>query len=185
MNKHILEPEKWIERYADILYSFVCNRIKDNEQAKDIVQETFFSAFKAKDTFEAKASEKTWLIAICKNKIIDYFRKQSKLAEHELSQNELVQFNYQGYFNSNHNPKDWAINYSEVIENKEFYNILLACKNKLKDLQNAVFQLKHLDDLDTPEICKLLEISSSNYWVLMHRAKVNLRSCLEKNWINT
>src|SRR5580698_7089221 len=78
----VLEPEKWIERYADMLFSYSLARVNRQDVAEDLVQDTFFSALKAKDQFQQKSSEKTWLIAILKRKIIDYYRKKS-------TQNEL------------------------------------------------------------------------------------------------
>ena len=77
-----LEPERWIERYSDYLYSFAYARLRKEEVAEDLVQDTFFSALRARDTFLHNASEKTWLISILKRKIIDYYRKKS-------TQNEL------------------------------------------------------------------------------------------------
>jgi RNA polymerase sigma-70 factor (ECF subfamily) len=76
MNEEIseanLEPEKWIERYSDILFNYTISRINKREVAEDLVQETFFSALKGKDSFLGNASEKTWLISILKRKIIDH-----------------------------------------------------------------------------------------------------------------
>ena len=184
MKSYILIPEKWVETYADMLFSYTSNRLKDTEQAKDIVQETFLSAYKSIKTYDARASEKTWLFAICKNKIIDYYRKEIKNTTNLLSQQELIQFDEQGNFNTNHHPQNWNIYFNDTLIEKEFNSIFNVCKNKLNSLQKAVFQLKHVDDYETSEICKFLEITTSNYWVLMHRAKVNLRTCLEKNWIN-
>jgi len=77
-----LEPEKWIERYSDVLFSYTISRITKREVAEDLVQETFFIALKGKDSFLGNASEKTWLISILKRKIIDHYRKKS-------TQNEL------------------------------------------------------------------------------------------------
>jgi RNA polymerase sigma-70 factor (ECF subfamily) len=80
--------------------------------------------------------------------------------------------------------KAWGVDYNTVIEQKEFYSILELCKSKLKAVQNAVFSMKYLDGIESEEICKELNITSSNYWVLIHRAKLQLRTCLEKNWFN-
>jgi RNA polymerase sigma-70 factor (TIGR02943 family) len=185
-NARRLEPEQWVNRYGDALYSFVCSRIADTTTAQDIVQEIFMSAWRAREGYKGESSEKNWLFAICKNKIIDHYRKEARDVVTHLStlgiENES--------FSDGHawdlamRPVDWGISYNETIEKKEFYKILELCKNKLQELQRAVFALKYMDDMDSDEICKELEISSSNYWTLMHRAKLQLRGCIDKNWFN-
>jgi RNA polymerase sigma-70 factor (ECF subfamily) len=79
-------------------------------------------------------------------------------------------------------PKEWGIDYNNSIESKEFFEVLEKCKSKLKEMQNAVFTMKYMEGMESEEICKALNITPSNYWVLLHRAKVQLRGCLEKNW---
>ena len=81
-------------------------------------------------------------------------------------------------------PGEWGIDYNQSLDNKDFYRILEACKKKLQEVQQSVFVMKYMEDLDSAEICKVLGITASNYWVLIHRAKLQLRTCLEKNWIN-
>ena len=81
-------------------------------------------------------------------------------------------------------PGNWNIDYGQSIDDKEFYSVLETCKKKLQQLQQSVFVMKYMEDLDSAEICKALGITASNYWVLIHRAKLQLRACLEKNWIN-
>jgi RNA polymerase sigma-70 factor (ECF subfamily) len=186
MSQNLLNPDEWVNSYADALYAFTLPRVNDTGLAEDIVQETFLSAWKARHSFKAEASEKSWLFTICKNKIIDHYRKKAK---------DIVQFTQDkehtdGYFDEvehwteKDKPGDWGIDYQQKIDNKEFNKVLESCKKKLQELQQAVFVMKYMEDLDAAEICKALGITSSNYWVLIHRAKLQLRSCLEKNWIN-
>ena len=82
-------------------------------------------------------------------------------------------------------PRQWSVDFSNTAETKEFYKVFRSCGGKLKELQNAVFVMKYIDGLESGEICKELSISASNYWVLIHRAKVQLRACLEKNWMRS
>ncbi len=70
-----LEPNSWVDNYADYLYRYAQSRVNDSAVAEDLVQETFLSAWKARERFEGRSSEKTWLSSILKNKIIDYYRK--------------------------------------------------------------------------------------------------------------
>lgn len=183
--KHILEPEQWVERYADMLYRFTLLRVSDKEVAEDLVQETFLSAWKAREGYKGEASEKNWLFTINRNKIIDHYRKASKiLAVHGFDDYEELFFNEKegGHWHDERKPKDWGVQYTDTVETKDFYKVLNECKDKLKELQQAVFVLKYFDDLDSDVICKLLDITSSNYWVLMHRAKLQLRECIQHNW---
>lgn len=181
-----LQPNTWIEQYADMLFSFALNRTSNVVIAKDLVQDTFLSALKNLSTFKGEVSEKNWLFTILKNKIIDYYRSNARTLSSDI--NELVEesnsfFDEEENWQPQFRPQQWEIDYTQEIETKEFYEILEMCKQKLTELQSAVFTMKYLDDFDADEICKELGISSSNYWVLIHRAKLQLRHCLEKNWI--
>jgi RNA polymerase sigma-70 factor (TIGR02943 family) len=186
MAPSILNPNQWISNYADALYSYTLPRVNDSTLAEDIVQETFLSAWKARDSFKGEASEKSWLYTICKNKIIDYYRKKAKDIVQPMSGNDHTDsyFDEAEHWTAEDKPGDWGIDYQQTTDNKEFYKILNACKKKLQELQQSVFVMKYMEDLNSDEICKALGITPSNYWVLIHRAKLQLRSCLEKNWIN-
>jgi RNA polymerase sigma-70 factor (TIGR02943 family) len=192
-----LEPERWIERYADYLYSFAYARLRKQEVAEDLVQDTFFSALRARDSFLNNASEKTWLVSILKRKVIDYYRKKS-------TQNELNIFDrpakgeegsndyffqdktaaVPGHWAESAVPLTWKKDFETSVESDEFYDIVKNCMTKLPEKTAAAFTLKNMDGLDTDEICKELNITPSNYWVMMHRAKLILRHCMEQNWFN-
>jgi RNA polymerase sigma-70 factor (ECF subfamily) len=183
--KNNLQSETWVENYSNLLFKYAVARIGDLESAEDLVQDTFLSALKSQDTFRGEISEKNWLFAILKNKIIDHYRSKARslvtsLNEHLEKANDY--FDEDGEWQQSARPQHWAVNYSQDIEKKEFYAILESCKQKLNELQNIVFTMKYLDDIDSENICKELNISSSNYWVLIHRAKLQMRHCLEKNW---
>ena len=180
----IFLPEKWVNNYADELYRYAIVRVKDTGFAEDIVQETFLSAWRAKETYNATASEKNWLYAICKNKIIDHFRKQASSSAIVVGQEEEMYFDDKEHWNNKGaTPKHWNVDYNKKVEAKEFYTVLEKCKNKLKDIQQQVFVLKYMEDLDAVEICEILKITQANYWIIVHRCKLHLRSCLEKNWL--
>jgi RNA polymerase sigma-70 factor (ECF subfamily) len=176
-------PDQWVNKYADALYAYTVVRVTDVQQAEDIVQNTFLSAWKARDTYKGQASEKNWLYAILKNKIIDHFRKQSGRRITLATGEEELYFDEGGHWMEESKPREWGINMEQPVEAKEFYSILEQCKQKLKDIQQKVFVMKYMEDIDADEICKYLGITPSNYWVLIHRAKLHLRKCLEKNWV--
>jgi len=183
--KSSISPEWWVGQYADQLFKFAVARVSDPEMAKDLVQETSLSALKGLKDFRGDLSEKNWLYTILKNKIIDHYRKQAARSFSEL--NELIDkageyFDEDEKWKESARPKAWPADYDRTMERKEFYEILERCRQKLAELLNAVFTLKYLDDKDSDEICKELGISSSNYWVLLHRARLKIRQCLEQNW---
>lgn len=186
ISEYRLQPDSWVAQYADTLFGFVCARISDRTTAEDIVQDTFLSAWRARDGYKGDATEKNWLFSICKNKIIDYYRKQSRELQKTITGlSDSGLFDERGHWLSDTVPQEWTASADASLMSSEFYEILEKCKNRLREMQQAVFVLKYMDDMDSDEICKELNISSSNYWTLMHRAKLQLRGCLEKNWFNT
>ena len=183
--KHHLNPEKWVVLYGDYLFSYTKNRISNTQDSEELVQDTFLAAFKAKDSFQGKASEKTWLTSILKRKIIDYYRKNSSKKTHSFSEINFFYDNEDkrsGRWVEDKVPQNWNKSISQLIENKELGETLNLCMEKLPSKLYEVFKMKTLDDIDSKIICKDLNISSSNLWVMLHRARLNLRNCLEVNW---
>lgn len=172
--------------YSDYLYNYTITRVNDKHIAEDLVQETFISALKGYDSFQSKSKESTWLIAILKNKIIDYYRKKSKqYFQHSLDELHSMDdfFNNKGAWQTDQRPSKWDMDVDKAIELQEFYETLQQCLVRLNDVQRLAFVMKHLDDEDTDDICKELEITATNYWVIIHRAKLQLRKCMETNWV--
>lgn len=174
------------EENADYLFSFAITRVNDEHVAEDLVQETFYSALKNYDSFQQKSKASTWLIAILKNKIIDHYRKKVR----ELNKESLEGIGSDEYFNDNGHwkneskPQPWQFDAEKKVHTEEFQEILRKCMARLNELQRMAFAMKYLEDEETSEICKELEITASNYWVIIHRAKLQLRKCLETHWIN-
>lgn len=174
---------------GDYLYSYALMKVGERATAEDLVQETFVAAIRSKDTFKGESSEKTWLVTILKNKIIDYYRKKDVLrnATKYLAETE---FDFtKNFFNLNDGhwiesarPAPWSSLADSALESKEFETTLEGCIRKMPPKLVPVFVAKFIDDEDSEIICKVHGISSSNYWVMIHRAKVLIRSCLDKNW---
>lgn len=185
---HQLEPKNWVKAYADYLYMYAITRVNNEEQAQDLVQETFLAGLNGMARFAGKSSERTWLTAILKNKIIDVYRKKSsglKTEELTNAEGEVIDFfdEHDGHWKTEHRPQPFGLDTYDPLEGKEFNGILKKCMEKLPALWLSVFTMKHLDDEPTDTVCAELKISTSNYWVIIHRAKLNLRACLQKNWI--
>jgi RNA polymerase sigma-70 factor (TIGR02943 family) len=178
----------WVEEYSNVLFKFACLRVGDRETAKDLVQETFLSALQNVESFRGESSQETWLTAILKNKIIDYYRKRNSAKSVPLidedGHSELDKyFDEEGEWKSSAGPVSWNASGYQILRSKEFLEILEKCLSKLSDHGRSVFVSKYLDELDSEEICKQLEVTMSNYWVIIHRAKLQLRQCIEKNWL--
>ncbi|MFA6276841.1 MAG: sigma-70 family RNA polymerase sigma factor [Pedobacter sp.] len=182
-----LNPHLWVNHYADYLYAFAITRLNDEDLVRDLLQETFLAALERKDNFEGRSTEKTWLTAILRNKIIDVYRAKSSGLKKEAVLSEQYDTDFfdpkNGHWNDEQRPSPFGIEQPNTLENKEFQKILQACMKKLPSLWFAVFTMKHIDDESTQTICKELKVTSSNFGVIMHRTKVSLRSCLQKNWI--
>ncbi|OOQ57635.1 sigma-70 family RNA polymerase sigma factor [Mucilaginibacter pedocola] len=185
---HQLDPKNWVKAYADYLYMYAITRVNDAEQAQDLVQETFLAGLNAMSKFAGKSSERTWLTAILKNKIIDVYRKKaSGLRTQELVNTGGEDADFfdatDGHWKAEHAPQPYGIENYDPLEGKELRGILKRCMEKLPPLWQSVFAMKHMDDEATETVCTELKISPANYWVIIHRAKLNLRACLQKNWI--
>ncbi len=180
-----LNAAEWINLYGDMLYHYALQRVTDEETAKDLVQETFLAAWRNFDNYKGEISEKNWLYTILKNKIIDNYRKAANRLTESLPEysNNQPFFDSEEHWTSESAPRDWVAKQGTKLEAKEFNEVLSRCRQKLKQIQNAVFSMKYIDGISSKEICKQLNITASNYWVLMHRAKLQLRACLEKNWL--
>lgn len=183
--KHNLQPEKWVDLHGDYLFHYTHSRISDREMAKDLVQETFFSALQAASNFQGKSNERTWLTAILKRKIIDYYRKiNSKKGKAEVYMSFYEEGDKKGKWIEERVPQNWRNEADSTIENDELRKIIDLCIDYLPDRYAIIFKMRTLQNIQTDEICKELEISTSNLWVIIHRARMQLRQCLEENWFN-
>lgn len=179
-----IDPNEWVDTYGDGLYSYALYRVDNKNLAEELVQETFVAALGSRAGFAGKSSEKTWVYSILKNKIYDHFRKKYK--ETPTSADQLEGLMEDDFFDSKGGwrkmPERWAENPQKNFEEKEFMSVLRVCLDGLPAKQGHAFLLRELDDMDNEEICKVLGVSSTNYWVLMHRARLKIRKCLENNW---
>jgi RNA polymerase sigma-70 factor (TIGR02943 family) len=187
--KQMLEPKLWVDRHADYLYAYALLRLNDEEKARDMVQETFLAALEKVAAFRGQSSERTWLTAILKHKIIDLYRRKKPVmvASHEVLMDDPDKDFFDPELNNwkrEHWPAPFGVEEHDPLHNKEFNGVLERCMRRLPSLWLAVFTMKHMNDESTETICAELKITSANYWVIIHRAKVNLRECLQKNWMS-
>jgi len=178
------DPAKWVDTYGNYLYRFALGRLRNPELAENAVQETFLAALQANKSFAGRSSERTWLVGILRHKIIDHYRK--KYREVPVSNLKSDQETVDSFFDRTEHPKKfpskWLPDPRELSENKEFWEVLEKCLKKLPKATADAFSLREMDKADTEEICKILGISATNLWVMLHRARLQLRGCLEENW---
>lgn len=189
MNSSSSSPTQWVQQYGDYLFSIAMLKVGNKQTAEDLVQETFISAIKARDSFKENSSVKTWLSAILKNKIIDFYRKRDILKDlREYIDDTQAGFSDSffdhdsGHWLAESFPHAWQEAADNAVNRSEFYKILEYCIHKMPRKLVPVFIARFLDNEDSDIICKEFNISPSNYWVIIHRAKLLMRSCLEKNW---
>lgn len=168
------------------LKKFALLQLRNEEAANDVVQETCLSAIQNQHSFKGDSELKTWLIAILKNKIIDYLRSENRkitVTVEDFDADDFSSlFNNRGHWNKENRPADWG-NPHEMLERKRFWEIFEVCMTTLPEKLARIFSMAEFLGLEAKEICKELSISSSNYWIIMHRARMQLRLCLEKRWL--
>lgn len=176
----------WLTEHGDYLYRYALARLRDPHQAEDAVQETLLAAL-AGSGFAGKASPRTWLTGILKHKIIDQFRRQQR--ETTLEDPDEVAVDDAGmedfFLDDGHwaePPQAWR-EPGNLLQQNQFLEVLQACLDRLPKKLARIFLLREIEESDNEEICKELEISPTNAWVMLYRARMGLRKCLEMNWL--
>ena len=184
-----IHPEEWVANHGDYLFRHAMARTGRHELAADLVQENFLAAWKSAHRFAGRSSERTWLLRILRNKIADHYRSchlELTLDDmNELAGLEEQQFKRTtlggGHWNSGNQPFAWA-NAQQSLEQSEFWEILHQCTHKLPANTARVFLLRELDGWETPAICREMNLQPSHLFVMLHRARLALRRCLELHW---
>ncbi|WP_298860615.1 sigma-70 family RNA polymerase sigma factor [uncultured Gimesia sp.] len=178
-----LEPASWVEEHGDFLYRYAVSRMRNSESSEEVVQETFVAALKHIEQYQAKGTERAWLLGILKRKIIDFIRERTRTVS--LSEEKIIDLPDTLFDQSGNWNKDiQSAGYTPLcsLERKDFWRILGGCLKKLPSRQADVFVLREMEDQGTATICSELEISASNLWVLLHRARLQLSNCMKMSW---
>lgn len=183
VNKSIHEAEQWLDEHGDYLYRYAIVRLGQEEAARDAVQETLIAAWKGRAGFHGESTVRTWLTGILKHKIIDHIRKQVR--ERELN-TELESDPTSAYFTEDGAwrtaPQPWQGDPEALCHDAQFSAILKRCIDNLPQQQRHIFSLRELSGESSEAICKDSGISATNLHVIIHRARLALRKCLEMNW---
>jgi RNA polymerase sigma-70 factor (ECF subfamily) len=183
MGAHQLHPETWVDRYADYLFNYAVVRVSDTELAKDLVQETFIAGLQSAPKFKGNAAERTWLVAILKRKVIDYYRRSnSPKGKAEVKMNFSPQSDQENDWLESMAADPESVRENDVMENEELGLAIQRCMSELPEKQARVFEMKTIRGMSTEDVCKELEINPSNLWVIVHRARTGLMGCLNQTW---
>lgn len=185
-----IDPTVWVDQHGDYLFRYAHFRVRDESVAEDLVQETLLAALQAFEKFEGRGAERTWLTGILKHKIIDHFRKTAKQNQFDQSEGEEFEHEelfrqegeWKGHFLPEKSPVEWGTNPAEMLEQGEFWTVFQKCLSPLSPRIASAFTMREVDGISSEEICKVLEISSNNLWTMLHRARMQLRRCIEVNW---
>ena len=183
MPNHQINPNKWIDLYADYLFNYTVTRVSDGIIAQDLVQDTFLAALKSMKNFKGEASERTWLISILKRKIIDHYRKiNSNKGKAEVRMSYNSDAESEGDWLEERVADTYDKTAEDKLENQELGLAIHKCLSKLPEKQAKVFKMKTIQGYETEVICNELNITASNLWVIIHRARTAMASCMEKTW---
>ena len=177
---------KWVDEYTSDLYSWALYKISDSEQAKDLVQETFLAAAEKMEVYRGESTPKTWLISILNHKIIDHYRR--KISQPiSMEDTSMVRFfEKEGEWQANKKPLNWQVEDNQILlDDVEFQAVVENCLDALPDKWSTSVKLKYLTEKSGEEICQELGITPSNFWQIVHRAKLQLRDCIEINWFKS
>ena len=159
------------------------SRLRDRQLAEEVVQETFLAALRARDRFTGASSERTWLVAILKNKVVDLFRRagRERPVQEIAADDEVTGALFEHRYRRT-SPRVWPRDVDATVADREFREALARCLDRLPDRMGLAFRLREADGLGTDEICKILEISTTNLATLLYRARARLRTCLDETW---
>ena len=178
-----LDPELWVDEYGDYLYRYAYSRLRDANSAEEVVQETFVAGVRYQHQFSGRGSERGWLLGILKRKIVDFVRARSKHgreASLEDDQDPTLQlFDQHGRWRKGVLPD---MSPDRGLHAKELWQVVRDCLSRLPPNQADVFMLSVMEELNSEDICRQLDITPSNLWVRLHRARVGLAKCVGAKW---
>ncbi|MDE2429036.1 MAG: sigma-70 family RNA polymerase sigma factor [Burkholderiales bacterium] len=174
-----------LETMRPVLLRFAILQLRNESAAEDAVQEALLAVLEKPDSFAGQSSLRTYVTGILKFKIIDHLRATNKERPLEIddseSESDLIDSLFQENGHTVNMPAAWGAP-EATLQQKDFFRILEICLEKLPAKTARVFMMREWLELETEEICKELELSTSNLWVVLYRARLRLRECLDLNW---
>ena len=181
-------PNTWVEQHGDYLFRCALIRVRNETVAEDLVQDTLLAAFQGQERFSGQSSERGWLTGILKHMVLDHFRRQAR--ECPVSADEAMPEELAGRFDElgmwkhapESGPSDWGADAATLMERKEFMAALKECLAWLPPRSAEAFIRREMEGMDSEDIQEIMGITPANCWVLLHRARMQLRLGLERNW---
>ncbi len=167
----------WLEAHGDYLFNLAVGQLRDGTVAEDLVQETFLAALKARDRFRGGSSDRTWLVGILRHKICDHLRRvcRERPVRSDRSANAGDLEAWDDSVLWVHEMAAESMQPSRRLELAEFRQALEQAMGKLPPRIAQAFQLYEIEERPNREVCGQLNISESNLWVMLHRARKQLR----------
>lgn len=183
----LIDSRAMIDAHGDFLYRFALARVGHQDVAEDLVQETFLAALQGTYRENGPAAERRWMIGIMKHKIVDHFRRKAKepVQQPEQPDGQPIE---EAFFPDGHwkqhaaGLQDWPEQPDGLVERRQFWDALAGCMERLPPRAAQVFTLRELDELDINHICQLLQLTPTNFSVILHRARKQLRDCLASRY---
>ncbi len=183
----LADPQEWVDRHGDYLFRYALIRVRNEAVAEDLVQDTLLAALRARNRYDGQQTERAWLTGILKHKVVDHFRQLAR--ERAVSQDELWPEELEGRFDDlglwKHGPElgpaDWGADAAALMERREFMAALKECLARLPPRCADAFVLREMEGVDSGAIQQSLGVTPANFWVLLRRARMQLRLCLEQN----
>jgi RNA polymerase sigma-70 factor (TIGR02943 family) len=169
------------------MLKFARLQLRDEAAAEDAVQEAIAGALAGRKSFASRSQLKTWLFGILRNKIIDIIRDRARMPNLQAAVEEIPEdaydtlFKDNGYWQEDARPAGWG-DPEQSLSSGQFWAVFEACLTRLPENTARVFMMREMLGFETEEICKELGISSTNCWVVLHRARMGLRLCLDERW---
>jgi RNA polymerase sigma-70 factor (TIGR02943 family) len=178
------DPAEWVDRYGDVLYRYAIVRVRKQEVAEDLVQETLLAALKSQDSFEGQSAEQTWLIGILRHKIMDHIRSRSR-GMAKITDDSSVDwladfFDDRGSWRKPPDPT--AVNPDSLVEKEEFWEAFDSCLDLLPPRAREAFARRVIEHEENAAISKALDVTVNNLWVILFRARTQMRRCLMHKW---
>ena len=167
------------------LMRFARAQLRNDAWAEDAVSETVVAALERPQAFAGQSQLKTWLVGVLKHKLVDQLRRQAREATVLVADDgedlDEALFDATGHWREP--PRDWG-DPEASCRQRQFLEVLEACVDQLPPVQGRVFMMREWLELDSGEICKTLGVTTTNLWVLLHRARLRLRECLQGRWFD-
>jgi RNA polymerase sigma-70 factor (ECF subfamily) len=174
--------KNWVTSYTDELFKWAYHKTSSTETAEDLVQETFLAATEKMKSFKGDSSVRTWLFSILNHKIIDHYRKNVNQPVSTDNQFFSTFFDEEGSWKMERKPLDWHDEDKHILDDEGFREVLKRCLDALPPQWSTSVKLKYLMSKNGDEICQELGIAPTNLWQIIHRAKLQLRDCVNSNW---